>query len=512
MSENESIESPPVVSLLDDPASRPPPRKGWTKLSWVVILGVVAAIIGLRLMPRETGDDKKSAVLGRLDLKVLRWQLQTMVAVKQLKRDADPKEAFEQAEDLAAGDPEKALRVVAFAGEMLGPKEALKRLDALDKDANAELSPEQQRVRDMLRRLYQDQARGALDHPSVSDRDAQVLREHLGWFGELALFPRLPDPGQEGDAGLHPIMREELQPGRERVLSEATTTLFVLVGVAIGLNLLVMLGFLGLLVFLVLWLTGQVRVGLDRGIGPSGVYAETFAIWLVLYAGLLLVGELLLGAYLPALVRGSVAMPLSLVVLGWPALRGVPWAQVRHDIGWTPGRQPLLEPVCGIMCYVLNLPVVAIGFITTLLLATGYAAVQHALGGIEPGQGPTPTHPVIEELANPSWPELLLIFLVLSVIAPVVEETMFRGFLHRHLRDVMPGRHRLLGGLVTALVVNVIFAAVHPQGLLFIPVLTCMAMGFSLAREWRGTLIPSMCAHGLNNFLVGLLGVLILSR
>jgi membrane protease YdiL (CAAX protease family) len=39
-----------------------------------------------------------------------------------------------------------------------------------------------------------------------------------------------------------------------------------------------------------------------------------------------------------------------------------------------------------------------------------------------------------------------------------------------------------------------------------------LAFGFSLAREWRGTLVPAIVAHGLNNGMVGLLGMMLLSR
>jgi membrane protease YdiL (CAAX protease family) len=36
------------------------------------------------------------------------------------------------------------------------------------------------------------------------------------------------------------------------------------------------------------------------------------------------------------------------------------------------------------------------------------------------------------------------------------------------------------------------------------PALMGLAMAFTLAREWRGTLLPAMIAHGLNNGLVTL--------
>ncbi len=304
-------------------------------------------------------------------------------------------------------------------------------------------------------------------------------------------------------------MLEKYREGRQRVVDQAMAALTVLaVYAGVGL-LLLMLGFVLVPIFLSLWLAGMIRVGLRPGVPHGGVYAETFAIWFLLYSGLLFGGELLLHDWGSAVARGSIAMPLSLIVVAWPVLRGVPWRQVRQDIGWTAGRNPVLEPGCGLFCYVVNVPIVLAGFVVTVTLAAAFAALKSQAGGGEPS---APTHPVLEQLSHLDWPSLVLFFFLLSVVAPVVEETMFRGILHRHLREVFFRRHPLLGGLCTAFVVNLIFAAVHPQGLPFIPVLMALACGFSLAREWRGTLIPAMVAHGTNNFLVGLLGVLLLSR
>jgi membrane protease YdiL (CAAX protease family) len=50
--------------------------------------------------------------------------------------------------------------------------------------------------------------------------------------------------------------------------------------------------------------------------------------------------------------------------------------------------------------------------------------------------------------------------------------------------------------------VSFIFAVIHPQGILFVPVLMSLAFGFALAREWRDSLIPGMVAHGLSNGLI----------
>jgi membrane protease YdiL (CAAX protease family) len=40
---------------------------------------------------------------------------------------------------------------------------------------------------------------------------------------------------------------------------------------------------------------------------------------------------------------------------------------------------------------------------------------------------------------------------------------------------------------------------IHPQGLLAVPALMSLAIAFSLAREWRGSLIAPMVMHGVSN-------------
>ena len=49
------------------------------------------------------------------------------------------------------------------------------------------------------------------------------------------------------------------------------------------------------------------------------------------------------------------------------------------------------------------------------------------------------------------------------------------------------------------MVVSFLFAAPHPQGLIAAPLLMALAFGFTAAREWRGSLIPSMTVHALHN-------------
>ena len=78
---------------------------------------------------------------------------------------------------------------------------------------------------------------------------------------------------------------------------------------------------------------------------------------------------------------------------------------------------------------------------------------------------------------------------------------MFRGLLYRYLRERSRHRGLIPSAVLSALFSSFLFAAIHPQGLAVVPVLMGLACGFCLAREWRGSLLSSMAAHGLNNYV-----------
>ena len=61
------------------------------------------------------------------------------------------------------------------------------------------------------------------------------------------------------------------------------------------------------------------------------------------------------------------------------------------------------------------------------------------------------------------------------------------------------------------MIVALLFAAIHPQGWVGVPVLTGIAMSFAFIREWRGSIVAPVVAHALNNGAVTLLLVLILA-
>jgi membrane protease YdiL (CAAX protease family) len=214
-------------------------------------------------------------------------------------------------------------------------------------------------------------------------------------------------------------------------------------------------------------------------------------------------GAAWLSAGRESLLLSGVVVLLSLVALAWPVLRGVSWLEVRRDIGLVRGRRPAWEPVIGVGCYAMALPMLVLGLIATLLLLTHHTDLSAGnTSAHDFSPSPSPTHPIIGYLVQPGWRLRLEVFFVACIVAPIVEETMFRGVLYRHLRDASARLGSVMSTIVSATIVSFLFASVHPQGPLAIPALMALAYGLTLAREWRVTLVPGMVAHGLNNGLL----------
>jgi hypothetical protein len=93
--------------------------------------------------------------------------------------------------------------------------------------------------------------------------------------------------------------------------------------------------------------------------------------------------------------------------------------------------------------------------------------------------------------------ELSPVFLgfAIIVVAPVVEEVFFRGFLYRAMRSSLPT-------VVAALVAGTIFGLVHaPTGVEVVPVLAALGVALCLVYERTGSLYPCIFLHTLLNTL-----------
>jgi membrane protease YdiL (CAAX protease family) len=483
------------VSESDFPLESPAPAKSWPLVAWgfiILMAGAIGWLQSLRSEKRAADTEDRAGLL------MMQMQARSIVGVAELfSIPMGRTENQTQFKALNTGSVSRRLRAIIVQGEIDGPQKAQDLLKDLDQkiDSNqVRLADSERRLKQVLARLYVDYAKEKFEAPSLQSSDQDYLRQELGWFGDLALAPA---QGSDHEA-------------RERVLAPATRTAIIMIG-AIGLGLLAAAaGLFGMIFLVIFFYTGQVRLRFRRGIGCGGLYAETFAIWMALFLALqFVVGLVHTEKYRFPLL--GLAMLVSLITLGWPVLRGVPWRQVREDIGFTNGRWPILEPFFGLAGYAMTLPMLLVA----VLFMIGFMGLRDSLSPITPENnfGPInqPSHPIVEYLLTGNWWSCVQLVVMASILAPLVEETMFRGVLYRHLREASAGLGITLSVILSGMVVSFVFAVVHPQGLLAVPPLMALAFGFALLREWRGTLIPSMVAHGLNNGLVTLVLILVAS-
>ncbi len=465
-------------------------------VAWAAILLVAGlSIFADRLVadsePGEQLDDTVGLILVHVQGKYL-------IGVSALI-PANAPELYAQSElMLNLGTLPQRQRFVVMAAELAGPAEARRHLDALDDLIAAPpvgkpppLDLNEMAVQRILHDLYpaglddldEDEARVVAAAVEISPDDRTVLIEGLGWFGELAAAGRGGGDAGEGDA----------------LLASAKAVAGVIFGIATLALVGGALGFVGLVLVVVFVLTGRLRSGLGVSRGPHGVYAETFAVWLFLFIGVQQLVALVPNEALHMMLVIA-SFPASLVALAWPVLRGVPWRDVRQDIGLTLGTRPLLEPLIGLGGYLVTLPLLGAGLIITLVLMGMQGAMADEPPTFSPSGGAA--HPVITYMSGPDIGPKLLVLVLAAVCAPVVEETMFRGVLYRHLRGGT-GKLGLALSIVFSTLANAfLFAAIPPQGFVAIPALMGLACGMTLIREWRGTLVGSIVIHGTSNMIV----------
>lgn len=311
---------------------------------------------------------------------------------------------------------------------------------------------------------------GGPDAMSPDARDR--LRDRYGWLGDLALAPE----GAE---------REALFKNTPWAVAFIVFT--ALVFVTWGLGGLVM----GVLAFVFL-LTGK----LGRGFVPprpgGSVYLETFGVFLFGF-GVVHFGGAALGKALPhhgqivqlATLLGQWALLLTVF---WPVLRGVRLTEWRPAVGWSAPRGVWREIGAGVAGYFAGVPLLVLGMIATVVLNF---LSSHFFG---PPDEP-PTNPVLEMVQNADVLTLILFLSLATIWAPVVEETLFRGAIYRHMRGRMG---ILLAGVFSAL----LFAFMHSYGPLMTGPLIALGFTFAMIREWRGSLIGAVVAHCLHNSTV----------
>jgi membrane protease YdiL (CAAX protease family) len=497
---------------FEPPKAVPRTSSGALLLSWVVIAALAGVLFVSSNWPQhgqpslEIGPHPQFELPGKLSVGLAKWLpgYRSMVLA--------------QVDQLRQGSVRDKLAHAVLAGELDGPDRAMELLegisideqqgdgprdeigeqsseaqgdsivddDAIEADDSIQLA-EARNALVRVMRLRQGEHPQGLDVEGELDSDsASLLRQELGWYGELALLPPETTNGAT----------------RESLVRASSSMLLILGLYGLWFLAAVIAGIVVMIVLLAKAFTGGIRSRLTMEHGRHGLYAEMFALWMIVFLLLQIGAEAL---QLPMHLRLGLSAALilsSLLVLGWPVLRGATWQEVRHDLGLHCGRGLAIEVGSGLLVYCMALAMLVGG----LIVSAGLMYVQHRLRP----DAPPPSHPVVEALAGGGLWTFLQVVVLGVLVAPVVEETMFRGALYGHLRKSLGMAGVVLAIVISALISSFIFAAIHPQGWTLVPALMGLALGFCLGREWRGSLIPCMVAHGLHNFLTLLIGVLVL--
>ena len=427
---------------------------GW----WGVLLATVALFVFLT--SRQAGPSATASVSERSN-PVLKILGQYIVGAHNLiecmpSTGEDQGAAFLAQLDGNAHSLGDRIRLVPVAGELKDSGEARARADRLA--AETGLTPGAREDLSLLRQIY-DEEEGEM---APADRDRLVDR--YGWFGRLALSHGLDDE----------------DPLRQSVLAEARRTMIAVITIFLG---GIAAGIAGLVLFIIACVrlgSGKLRFSYEAppATPRDRIWLETLVVFLV---ALLVIGGLVSEDGLIGLDRETVLTVLLALFPLWPLWRGVPRAEWRSALGLHRGRGVWREIGCGLLGYLAGLPIFIAGVVLTMVIV--------ALTGADL------SHPGIEESSAEGSFGFLRLLVLACVWAPVVEELIFRGAFYRYMRS-------RTSTVLSAMVVGLFFAAVHPQGYAAIPALMSLGIVFALLRQWRASIIAPMTAHALHNFIL----------
>jgi membrane protease YdiL (CAAX protease family) len=212
------------------------------------------------------------------------------------------------------------------------------------------------------------------------------------------------------------------------------------------------------------------------------------AVGLAPLLGLLVLQQVTAAGWLPRPPR-SLSLPLTVLdqlwMLGWTLF-------VARRYGRVP-RAPdaegaLVEAVVAVPAWVAM-------FITLIMIVVAYIV---AFGRFEP-----PVNPFEKLSGQVSHFELICLALVAVLLAPVCEETFFRGMLYNALRRRLPI-------WVAIPIQGLVFGFLHSFNLTHSLLTSVLGMFLGLVYEWRRTLVTSMFVHAIQNSVAMLFTAILL--
>ncbi len=362
--------------------------------------------------------------------------------------------------------PADQVRYTIVYAEVGGSEDALWVIDDLRSNPSYyEITGEELADLDILEQIYEGR--------TISSADRKRLLDRHEWFGELAI--------SHNTSRSSPAYQAPRSSGQK---------LIVFVMLLILLALLVGAGALGVCIFAITQLAGgkiRPRFKAFPNAAETPMLSETIALFLAIFA--------ITGLFTVFLIKEHkidisvfTLLPLTLCPL-IPLLFGGGWRRYKQLTGLHRGEGVFKEIGCGLLGYLAGLPLVVIGFVVSI--------VFFLLFPIEA------EHPVMDPISGAGPLGILLLVLMLTVWAPLVEETLFRGVFYSHCR-------RWMAWPVAGIITGIVFAAIHPQWIWFVPGLASIGLVFAMIREWRGSLIGSIAAHALHNGTIACILVILL--
>jgi membrane protease YdiL (CAAX protease family) len=364
-------------------------------------------------------------------------------------------------------------RVAIVAAELVSDASAEQRLAKLDADVAAGKA-EQFEGYEEDKATFERVLAGEADALPMAERERFVERH--GYFGELALSKGKPAT----DA-----MREKVAGGGAKLVA-----IFVVIG------LVVVFAFFAAITCFIIACVKLGQRGLQRRFLPPMPGGSVFIELVAFFAGGFIVYKLA-GDVLSGLFTNTQTYLLVVLLLQWvlalivfyPLLRGVSFAELRRRIGWTSGQGVWKEIGAGIFGYFAFLPIFFLAVVVAWLLMALWTLIR---GG---DAGPAPSTAVGDLIGGASGITIIVLFSLVTIWAPLVEESVMRGALYRHLRS-------RVGMFLAAAISAACFGLMHGYPFLLLLPVTMLGFGFALMREWRGSLIAPIVAHFMHNATV----------
>jgi len=315
----------------------------------------------------------------------------------------------------------------------------------------------------------------------LSDKQRAALVKTLGWFSDVFIHMTAVD-------------KQDRENAKTRAISPAQRSLKTIL-VSIGLGTLLSIASLILFVTLITRLLGRKLEYRFAAKGMNPDYSlEVFCLYL---SGMLLIQPLMkllaeLGIKTGFLIGNLICISLLSLLVLWPTLFSEKLEDVRARLGLQ------LFSIKRFFQDIALGPISYLGALIPLFIVLIlYSFVLMELG-VDPSSGAHPVVPIITSSKNPNT--IYLIGFMAVILAPFIEEIMFRGALYSWLRV-------RCNAAPSIIISSVLFASVHPQGAVGVVPLTCIGMVLAFLREWRGSLVAPMLAHACFN--AGTLGLVV---